>query len=69
MAVNRNGDSWHLADGAMTDVGSDLLFSHWHHWKRRRSGEPVGFVVATGVIADVTRIAIKEWHRAESGQT
>lgn len=68
MAVDSYGYGWSLAHGAAADVGLDFLLGHRHHGQRGRGGEPVGLVIAAGVVADVPRIAVQERHGAESSQ-
>ena len=48
----------------MTNAG----LGHWHHGDRSGGRQPVGFVVATGVITDVIEVTKDEWHRAKSLQ-
>lgn len=68
LAVDGNGHGWCLTHGAAADVGLDFLLSHGHHGQRGSGGEPVGLVVAAGVVADVPGIAIQKRHSAEACQ-
>lgn len=69
LAVDSNGHSWGLTHRAAADVGLDFFLSHRHHGQWGSGGEPVGFVIAAGVVADVTRIAVQKRHSAEACQT
>lgn len=68
MAVDRYGDGRGLTHRAAADVGPDVLLGHGHHGQRGGGGEPVGLVVAAGVVADVAGVAVEEGHGAEPGQ-
>lgn len=68
MAVDGNGHGRSLAHRAAADVGLDFLFSHGHHGQRGRGGQPVGLVIAAGIVADVPGIAVQERHGAEACQ-
>lgn len=68
LAVHGNGHGRSLAHGAAANVGLDFLLGHGHHGQRGRGGEPVGLVIAAGIVADVPRIAVQERHCAEARQ-
>lgn len=68
LAVDSNGHGRSLTHRTAADVGFDFLLSYGHHGQWGRGGEPVGLVVAAGVVADVTRIAVQEGHGAEACQ-
>lgn len=46
-------------------MGNDLLAEDWHHGYWRSGGEPVGFVITTGVMAGGF-VAVGERHRGEN---
>lgn len=50
------------------DVRLDLRLGHRHHGYGCGCGEPVGFVVAAGVIADLVGGAVEEGDGAEPGE-
>lgn len=50
------------------DVRSYLLPGHGHHGYRCGCGEPVGFVVTAGVVADLVGGAVEEGDGAEPGE-
>lgn len=50
------------------DVRLDLLLGHGHHGDGCGCGEPVGFVVAAGVVADLVGGAVEEGDGAEPGE-
>lgn len=50
------------------DVWLDLPLGHRHHGYGRGRGEPVGFVVAAGVVADLVGGAVEEGDGAEAGE-
>lgn len=59
---------WGFAHRASTDVLGDLKAADGHHRDGRRGGEPVGLVVAAGVVADLVGVAVDEGHGAEPRQ-
>lgn len=69
LTVDGNGHGWCLTHRAAADVGLDFFLSHGHHGQRGSGGEPVGLVVAAGVVADVPGIAVQKRHSAEACQT
>lgn len=68
LAVDSNGHGWRLTHRAAADVGLDFFLSHGHHGQRGRGGEPVGLVVAAGVVADVPGVTVQKRHSAEARQ-
>ena len=65
LTVESDGVGRDVADSTTTDEVGDLASLNWHHRQRRRRRQPVGLVVATGVVADVHEVAEHERHRAE----
>ena len=63
LAVEGHGAGRDVADRAATDVVGDFATFDGHHRQRRGSRQPVRLVVATGVIADVHKVAEHERHR------
>lgn len=57
-----------LAHGAPADVLADSLLSHRHHGDGCRGGQPIGLVVAAGVVADLVGRAVQEGDSAETGK-
>lgn len=53
---------------APADVRWYLLLGHGHHGYGCSRGEPVGFVVAAGVVADLVGGAVEEGDGAEPGE-
>ena len=68
LTVYRYGDGWGLTHGTAADVGLDFVLGHRHHGQRGRGGEPVGLVIAAGVVAHITRVAVQKGHGAEPSQ-
>lgn len=68
LAVHRDGQRGHLAHRAAADVLRDLVARHRHHGDGRAGGEPVGLVIAAGVVADLIDVAVDERHGAEARQ-
>ena len=66
LAVHGDGDGRSFAHRAAADVGFDITFLHGHHGKGRGGGQPIGFVVAAGVVADVSGVAVQEGHGVET---
>lgn len=75
-ACRASGDRWilavkrHCRGGSLTyhtaaNVGYDFLAKDWHHGYWCGGGEPVRFVITTGVVAS-SFIAIGERHRGEN---
>lgn len=58
-----------IAHDAATDEWSDFVVAHWHHGNRSIGGQPVRFVITTGVIAHLVRVTEEEGHCAESLHT
>ena len=52
-----------------TDEGRDFTSSNWHHGKVGIGGQPIGFVVSTGIVADVKGVTEEEWHGTKSLHT
>lgn len=68
LAVDGNGHGRGLAHSAAADVRLDFILSHRHHGQWGSGGEPVGLVVAAGIVADVSRVAVQKRHGAEARQ-
>ena len=68
LAVNRKGLSGSLTHSATTDIWVNLLVHQGHHGKGLVGGQPVGAVIAAGVVADVVEVAEEEGHGAETLQ-
>lgn len=68
LTVDCNGDGWGLAHGTAANVGLDVILGHRHHGQRGSGGQPVGLVVAAGIVAHITRVAVQEGHGAEPSQ-
>ena len=51
---------------AAADERDDLLLLHGHHGNGGIGRQPIGAVVAAGVVADVVHVAEQEGHRAEA---
>lgn len=45
-----------------------MVIGHRHHGNGSGGGEPVGFVIATGVVADVVGRAVEEGDGTEAGE-
>lgn len=58
----------HWAKTIPADVRLYLLLGHRHHGNGSGCGEPIGFVVAAGVVADLVGGAVEEGDGAESGE-
>lgn len=68
LAVHSNGLRGCLTHRAAADVLGNLGLPHRHHGNGGSRGEPVGFIIASGVVAHFIDVAVDEWHGAESGQ-
>ena len=69
LAVDGDGHRRRLTHGAAADVLGDLPVLHRHHGKGRGRRQPVGLVVAAGVVAHISGVAVQEGHGAEARQT
>ena len=69
LTVDGNDVGGRLADGTSTNIMADGLFTNRHHRNGGVRGQPVRFVVSTGVVADAVEVTEQEWHRTETTQT
>lgn len=53
---------------APADVGLYLILFHRHHGYGCGCGEPVGLIIAAGVVADLIGGAVKEGDGAKPGE-
>ena len=67
--MNCNHIGWNVAHHTAGDVRHKVALAHGHHGNGGVGGEPVGLVVATGIVADVVHVAEEEGHCAEARQT
>lgn len=51
------------------DVRSYILLFHGHHGYGCGRGEPVGFIIAASVVANLAGRAVEEGDRVEPGET
>ena len=68
LAVYGDNVGWHVTHDAPRDKRHNVPLSHRHHRYWRVGGQPIGSVVAAGVVADVVEVAEEERHRAEPRQ-
>lgn len=68
LAVHSNGLRGRLTHRAAADVLRDLGLADRHHGDGGGGGEPVGFIIAPGVVAHFVDVAVDEGHGAEAGQ-
>ena len=66
--MNCNDVGGNVAHHAARDVGHKVTLTHGHHGNGGVGGEPVGLVVATGIVADIVHVAEEEGHGAEARQ-
>lgn len=66
LAVHGDGDRRSFAHRAAADVGFDLALFHGHHGKWCGGGQPKGLVIAAGVVADISGVAVQEGHGVET---
>lgn len=57
-----------LTHRAAADILGNLRLADGHHGDGGGSGEPVGFIVAPGIVAHFVDVAVDEGHGAEAGQ-
>lgn len=57
-----------LTHRAAADVLRDLATVHRHHGDGSSGGEPVGLVIAAGVVAHFVDVAVNKRHGAEARQ-
>lgn len=57
-----------LAHGTPADVGLDLLLGQRRRGQRRGAGQPVGLVIAAGVVTHLVDVAVGKWHGAKHRQ-
>ena len=57
-----------VTDHTATDVGNDLTVPYGHHGDRGCGGQPVGLVIAAGIVAHVVKVAEDKRHGAEALQ-
>lgn len=69
LAVHSNGLRGCLTHRAAADVLGNLGLADGHHGDRGSSGEPVGFIIAPGIVAHLVDVAVDEGHGAEARQT
>lgn len=65
LAVKRHRRWSSLTHHTAADVGWNFLAKDWHHWYWCGGGEPVGLVIATGVVAG-SFVAIGKRHSGEN---
>ena len=68
LAVDSDGDRRRFAHCTAADIRLDPLLLHRHHGQRCGGGQPIGFVIAAGVIAYVSRVTVQEGHGVEPRQ-
>lgn len=64
-----NNIGGHITHNTSTDISANLILCNWHHWDGSVGGEPVGAVIAGGIVADIVDVAKHEWHSAETSKT
>lgn len=65
LTVYGNGQRGCIAHGTTTDVGCNLVTTHWHHWGSSLGGQPVRRGGATGVVTLVANTTEHERHWTE----
>lgn len=68
LAVHSNSLRGCLTHRAAADVLWNLGLADGHHRNGSSGGEPVGFIIAPGIVAHFVDVAVDEWHGAEAGQ-
>lgn len=63
-----HGWSWSFTHHTAADVLVELSTFYGHHGQRIIGAQPVGFVIATGVVTG-SRVTVGEGHGAENLQT
>lgn len=69
MTVDGDGHRWSFTHRAAADVWFYFGLLHGHHGNWCGGRQPIGFVIAAGIIAHVSRIAVQEGHGVKSGET
>lgn len=69
LTVYGDGHRWCFTHGTTADVWFYLSLLHRHHGNWCSGGQPIGFVIAAGIVAYVPRIAVQEGHGVKTGET
>lgn len=68
LAVQCHGLRGGLAHSASADVGLDLLLGQRRRGQRGRAGQPVGLVIAAGVVTHLVDVAVGKGHGTKHRQ-